>query len=128
MRDLDETIREVLGPDDSKLFDAFGEQSLPEMVADSFQGTTRWLVVLIFIALAIFAVLGVWSALKLLAVKEIAELIMWATVFGFCMVAVAMMKVWYWMELNKNTVTREIKRLELQVAQLASGLRRQSSD
>jgi hypothetical protein len=34
-----------------------------------------------------------------------------------------MMKIWYWLELNKNAVTREIKRLELQVARLSARMR-----
>jgi|GEM_PF-3584282 len=32
---------------------------------------------------------------------------------------IGLIKIWYWMELNRNTVLREIKRLELQVAHLA---------
>jgi hypothetical protein len=31
-----------------------------------------------------------------------------------------MLKMYFWMEMNKNVVLREIKRLELQVARLAS--------
>jgi len=34
-----------------------------------------------------------------------------------------MMKTWYFMELNKNAVTREIKRLEWQIARLASRIK-----
>jgi hypothetical protein len=34
-----------------------------------------------------------------------------------------MLKVMYWMELNKNAVTREIKRLELQIARLANRMK-----
>ena len=33
--------------------------------------------------------------------------------------ALAAMKIWYWMELQKNAITREIKRLEIHVARLA---------
>lgn len=35
-------------------------------------------------------------------------------------VAVAMLKIWSWMEMHKNQVLREVKRLELQVARLAA--------
>jgi len=30
------------------------------------------------------------------------------------------MKTWWWMEVNKNAITREVKRLELQIARLAA--------
>jgi hypothetical protein len=36
----------------------------------------------------------------------------------------ALVKVWFWMELQKNAIVREVKRLELQVASLAAQLRR----
>ena len=42
--------------------------------------------------------------------------------FVFCINAVAMLKLWYFMEMNKNAVTREVKRLELQIARLAKRL------
>ena len=31
-----------------------------------------------------------------------------------------MLKMWYWMELNKNALTRGIKRVELQLALLSN--------
>jgi hypothetical protein len=36
------------------------------------------------------------------------------------MLGVAMLKMYFWMEMNKNMLLREVKRLELQVARLAS--------
>ncbi len=42
--------------------------------------------------------------------------------FVFCMGAISMMKIWYWMEMQRIGVTREIKRLELQVACLTQRL------
>ena len=32
----------------------------------------------------------------------------------------AFLKVWWWMEMQKNSIIREVKRVELQVASLAS--------
>jgi hypothetical protein len=36
----------------------------------------------------------------------------------------ALIKVWFWLELQKNAIVREVKRLEVQVASLAAQLRR----
>jgi hypothetical protein len=33
---------------------------------------------------------------------------------------VAILKIWFWMEMHKNAVLREVKRLELQIARLAA--------
>lgn len=51
----------------------------------------------------------------------------WATGFVVCAIAIAMMKVWYWLELNKNSLAREIKRLELELANLSRRLSSASS-
>lgn len=44
-----------------------------------------------------------------------------ATRFLFCMLVVGLMKVWFRQEMQRHAVTRELKRMELQVARLAAG-------
>ena len=39
-------------------------------------------------------------------------------------VGLALIKLWSWLELQKNAIVREVKRLEIQVASLAAQLRR----
>lgn len=124
MREIDQTIREALGPDNAKLFDAFGEQRLYERVLDSFRGEARWLVALTFVATTVFVVLAVLATSHFLQAGDLTEQLTWAVAVGFCVFAVGLLKVWYWMELNKNTVMRELKRLELQIARLSGELRR----
>ena len=48
---------------------------------------------------------------------------MWAAACIVCVSAVSMLKIWYFLEMNKNAVTREIKRLELQIARLAGRIK-----
>ena len=51
------------------------------------------------------------------------ELIAWASGFGLGLVAVFACRLWFWLELHTNAVTREVKRVQLQLARLASQLR-----
>ena len=37
-------------------------------------------------------------------------------------ILIAMSKIWYWMELNRNSLAREVKRLELEVALMSRQL------
>ncbi|MBZ0171437.1 MAG: hypothetical protein K8E66_03575 [Phycisphaerales bacterium] len=46
----------------------------------------------------------------------------WGLGFLMAMIAVSMMKTWYFMEMNRNCVLREVKRVELQIARLAERL------
>ena len=129
LRDIDIRIREVLGTEDVKLVESVaGEPGIFEMVVDSFRGKTGWLVTLVFVTIPAFLVVAIVAAVQFFQVATVKEMIALACAFMFCLIAIAMMKVWFWMELNKNTVTREIKRVELQLAWVASRLRNASGE
>jgi len=120
MSNIDDKIREALPAEDAKLLaEVGGEQSLHEMVIDSLRGKSKWLIVMIFSAMFVITVLAVLAAVQFFQVESVREMIAYATAFVFCLLGGMAMKIWYWMELNKNAITREVKRLELQVARLS---------
>ncbi len=124
MNVLDDKIREALQREDAELFeDVGGEPSIFEMLMETFRGRHRWLVFLTMFWTMVFMVLGVLSVIRFFRAEEMRDMLMWAAASAFLLSGVSMMKVWYWMELNKNSVTREIKRLELQIARLAGRLK-----
>ena len=121
MNEIDAIIREAMdNEDDRRWFDELDEQSLREMVLDSFKGKSRWLVYTVYLSVAVFAVLFVVSTIRFFSVASQREMLAWGLSAIFCSIAIAMLKIWYWIELNKNAVTREIKRFELQLARLTS--------
>ncbi len=121
MKELDQRIKEALAAEDAELAEAFGaEPTLYEMVMDTLRGRHRWLTLLGVVWGIVFMVLGVLAAIRFFNADTTREILVWALALGLCMSAVAMMKIWYWMELQKNAVTREIKRLELQIARLSA--------
>ncbi len=124
MNELDKKIREALREEDAEIFEDFGgEPSMLDMVIDIYRGRHRWLVLLTTFWALVFFVLGILSAVKFFTTEEPRDMLLWAIGFIFCMSAVSMLKVWFWMELNKNAITREIKRLELQIARLAARIK-----
>lgn len=121
MNKLDDKIREALSKEDAEVFKDFGDDpSVFEMVMETFRGKYRWLAFVAVFWSIVFMVLGVLAAVKFFQAEATRDMLMWAAACIVCMSAVSMMKVWYWMELNKNALTREIKRLELQIARLAA--------
>jgi hypothetical protein len=50
---------------------------------------------------------------------DVREVVLWSVGAVITMLGVAMLKMYFWMEVNKNIVLREVKRLELQVARLS---------
>ncbi len=123
MNNIDAKIRRALEPTDTDLADEFdGDQSMTEMVFDTFRGTQKWLTFLaIFWGLAFMAG-SVFGIIQLFREQETREHILWCLGVVFCFSAVSMMKIWFWMQMNRNSILREIKRVELQVARLAGKL------
>jgi hypothetical protein len=123
MNDLDVKIREALEKEDAALLEHYGgEPSLQELMIDTFRGRQRWLVALAFgftiVALALLVLCGY----QFFHAESVRAMLAWATGFVWALIFIAMSKVWYWGELNKNALLREIKRLELQTANLSRRL------
>ena len=66
----------------------------------------------------VFLAVAVVALLELLRAETTRGLVLWQTLLLFSLLAVAANKFWFWMEFQRVTLTREIKRLELQLAQL----------
>lgn len=120
MREIDRKLAEALRADDESLFDVHaGEQSLFEQVADTFRGRRRWMVAMVwFWSFVVFGV-AVYAAVRFFQADTDRGMIGWGLGFVMAMIGVSMLKSWYFMEMNRNAVLREIKRVELQIARLA---------
>ena len=121
--EIDDKIKQALAAEDAELYAQFAQEpSLLEQGLELLQGRNRWMTALVMIVMTIFLVIGFYSLWRFFAAQEAKELVGWAMGFGSCMAAVSMMKIWAWMEMEKNNTVREIKRLELQVARLTQRL------
>lgn len=120
---IDRLIREALSAEEAEYFDRLGEQSIPELVTETFLGHRRWLNLGGILAGTVMLVIGAVCAVNFYNAEEIRDMLLWGAGAAFCLSGILGMKIWYWMELQRNALTREIKRLELQVAHLASELR-----
>ncbi len=123
IRELDDKIREALRADPA-LADPMTEEGWFEMLSQVFRGRRRWLNAHGVIVSIVFFALMIYCAVRFFDAQDTRSMIAWATGFLFCNLAVAMLKLWFWMEMQKNTVLREVKRLELQVLRLVKGLER----
>lgn len=121
--DIDRVIREALTREEAELFDRLGEPSVPEMLTQAFRGRNWWLNVLGGVLTLAYVAGTLYCAWRFFGATELADRLAWGlgTVSG--LVITMAFKIWYWMELHRNALTREIKRLELQVAHLAGQMR-----
>lgn len=120
MSKLDQAISQALSAEDAEFLARFKAQSPIGEAFGTFTGP--WGVMNIFAALITFAMFGafVYCAWSAFSAVDVRETVMWSAGAVISMLAVAMLKMYFWMEMNKNVVLREVKRLELQVARAAA--------
>lgn len=121
MTDIDEAIRRAMSEEDARALDAFApEESLFRQALATMGGTHRGANIMGW--LAGFGMLGIalWSGFRFIGAPDLREMILWGAITGTAIFALGMIKVWFWMEMQRNATVREIKRVELQVARLAA--------
>ena len=116
MNDIDEKIREALRQEDSQLVEEFrGERSFHEMIIETFRSRHRWLHITAFVMPLVFLVLFFIFAYQFSQAESVRAMIAWAAGCLWSATAIGLFKIAYMMELNENSVTREVKRLELEL-------------
>ncbi len=119
MNKIDELIDSALQEEDKALFEKLdGDMNLFDMAASVYQGKLRWLSIMLTVWIFVLAAIAVYCAVQFFASEATRELVLWAVCFGFCLMAIITLKMWFWLEIQKNAVLREVKRVELQVARL----------
>lgn len=119
--DFDKRLFGELSADDAEFLERIEEdRGLYAQMSDTFQGPMRlWTVFAFVLSLAFFAA-AIYSLVQLWAGPPLRESLIWLAAFGWLILAVAMIKIWFWMRLNQLTLLRELKKIELQVARLST--------
>jgi len=121
---IDEKISRALAADEELAGFGAGDsqvsvdQSIFQELLDAFRGRQRWLNILGAVIQLIYLCLCIWSAYRFFEAEALRDQILFATGFLACLGITMAFKIWFWMVLNRNSVLREIKRLEYQVARL----------
>jgi len=118
MEDIDRLIKEALSEEDSDILDRLQEQSLFESLMSNFQGKMKWIAMYSFFMILVIFALSIYCLVQFLEAEEIREMLLWGAGMMVGLVMVGMLKMWHWMQMDKNALVREIKRLELQVGLL----------
>lgn len=119
MKDIDELITRSLNTEEAAAFNRLGEQGLFEKVAESFRGKSRNLVIMAMLSSWILIGMAIYGIVRFFDGSTVQDQILWAAIAVICLIGHGLTKIWYWMELNRNSLMREIKRVELQIARLS---------
>ncbi|MEM9391233.1 MAG: DUF6768 family protein, partial [Bacteroidota bacterium] len=117
--EIDKVIHEALNKEEAEFYDQLGEQSIIEMAFNVYTGKDRWLKVIIALLTFLFFAGFVYSAIQFFETEMATEMIKWLGIgslfFGMSMA----LKLWQWMQMDKNAILREMRRIELQLSIIA---------
>jgi hypothetical protein len=122
MEDIDKLIKETLTQEEAKFYDDLDEQNAFQMVFGLFKGKNSWLIIMMNIIMAIAFGLLIYCIIQTFDVEETNELILWIAGIFFCLNIIGMLKLFAWLQMDKNALIREIKRLEIQISSLSTKL------
>ncbi|MBY0564172.1 MAG: hypothetical protein K2P58_08295 [Hyphomonadaceae bacterium] len=120
MTNLDRAIRDALSKEDAEFLARFEQQSPIGEALGAFTG--RYALLNAFAAVIAFASFAffVYAMLQIMGTDDLRVVVLWSASAIVSAFFVGLLKIWFWMEMHKNQVLREVKRLELQVARLAT--------
>lgn len=119
MEDIDKLIKETLTQEEAKFYDKLDEQNMFQMVGGLFQGKNKWLMYLLNVITVVLFSLFVYCLIQFFNTDETNDMIKWGFGSVVFLLGVSMLKIFAWMQMDKNALFREIKRLELQVSSLS---------
>lgn len=121
MKDLDAKIREALEQEDNALEEATrAEASTWELFSSTMKGRNRFLGMLVHFWILVFTISIFYCIYRYFQTDEIRPSITWGLGVVVSGMIVASFKIFVWMEMQKNSVLREVKRVELQLARFVA--------
>lgn len=117
MNKLDDDIRKALANGEAP-YDLDREEGVFRQMAGIFRGKMRWMAIVATIYSVVLPVLIVLAAIEFFQTDDTKWQIFYATGILLLAMLLLMVKLWGWMQMNRNSIQREIKRLELRILEL----------
>jgi len=113
----DEQIKNIINSPEE--YDESKEESYISWAKFWFKETQRWAIILVFAHFSFFLALAILSGILFLISDTTKFQIMYAAFF-VCLVLIAyLIKVFAWVIVSRNSIKRDIKKLELRIAELS---------
>jgi len=123
MNELDQKIQAALPADEAVALGPLDEPSVWQQFTETLKGRMRWLILGTSILMPAFGIFAVVSAICFFRADNVREMLAWAGGFGLGLVAATAARLWVWMLMHHYGLLREIKRVELQLARLATRIK-----
>jgi len=113
----DEQVRKII--DSPEEYDELREESYLSWAKSGFEHTQRWAVILVFVHFFSFFAAAIVFAILFFVVETTQYQIMYATLFVCSALIGYLIKVFGWIMVARNSLKKDIRKLELRIAELA---------
>lgn len=110
---IDKLIKETLSQEEAKFYNELEEQNIFKKILGIFKGKTAVLSILMNSVNIVVFCLFIYCIIQSFDAENTNDLILWVGAIILCFITMSMIKIFSWMQMNKNDLSREIKRLEL---------------
>ena len=120
MTSIDDKIKQALSDEYNQLIsenDKIDANPFKQMRI-GFKGKMGWMYIMVIAFGALMTLLSIYAIYSFYHETEMKSLIGWGVTIIVTVLLTQITKMWYWSELGRNRVIREIKMLELQLAQV----------
>lgn len=116
MSNFEDRLKASLSAEDEAfLKDLEPEAGLFQQMGSTFSGPLGgWTVYAFVMSLTMFG-LAIWSVWNMFHVETTREMILWFVLASYSMLAVGLIKIWFWMRMNHLAVLRELKMIEFRL-------------
>jgi hypothetical protein len=122
VEEIDKLIEQALSEEEADYLKQLEEESLPEMLLGLYTGKNRWMAVMTAIYIFVAFGFAIYFGYKFFSTDSIEMMLKWGFGALFMMIMVSLLKMWNWMQIDKNTLIKHIKHLEYQLTVVASKL------
>lgn len=124
MDEFDRKIAEALERDAAEQFGKLSaDQSLIEMMVGGFRGRHAWMNIMMACIMVVLMVVCIFCTIEFFRAAELRAMMSWGFGSGVTFYAMSFLKLWFWLEMQRNATVREVKRVQVQIASLSQDFR-----
>jgi len=117
--EIDKLITESLSKDEAEFYRSMdGDEGLFEMLRGLYTGKLAWITEIMTFVHLVITIIAFYTGYLLFTTENVGDMLQYGSIMFIALLFGAMIKIWTWMQMNRNSILREIKRLEFQVAVL----------
>ncbi len=118
---LDDKIKQALKMDANEIEEVLSkDKGLFAQLGGVFRGSMRFWNYYGMALAVVTAIFMFWSGFHFFISESLDERLFWGVLLLAFWTGTMGLKIWFWLEMNRNATSREIKRLELAIAQLTA--------